>query len=101
MSCFIEALAEQSNCRAPQPEPSTGSSSSSAFFGSGNTLGSDEVPSRVIPDPTAPARGSGDDEEVAIREITFWKDGFTIHDRPLLRYDVPESASILKSIETG
>jgi UBX domain-containing protein 1 len=39
----------------PEPEPdSTGTHRSSAFSGGGYTLGSDELESTYIPDPSAP-----------------------------------------------
>jgi UBX domain-containing protein 1 len=41
------------------------------------------------------------DEEVAIREITFWRDGFSIADGPLLKYDDPANQAILDAINSG
>ena len=63
-------------------------------------MGSDEVPSQFIPDPDAEDLQDGS-EEAAIRNITFWKDGFCIEDGPLLRYDIPENAKLLDEINTG
>ncbi|KZT33119.1 SEP-domain-containing protein [Sistotremastrum suecicum HHB10207 ss-3] len=73
------------------------------FTGGGNTLGSDEVPSSFVPDPNAPVEdGEGEEsEETAIRNITFWRDGFSVEDGPLLRYEVPENAQLLGEINTG
>ncbi|PVF97461.1 SEP-domain-containing protein [Serendipita vermifera] len=71
---------------------------SGPFRGAGNTLGSDEKESEVIPDPNA---ASSDAEETAIRNITFWRTGFTIENGPLLLYDNPESAELLQSIQQG
>jgi len=42
-----------------------------------------------------------DDQEVATRHITFWRDGFSVEDGPLLRYDDPTNSSILEEINTG
>ncbi|KAF8752803.1 SEP protein [Rhizoctonia solani] len=42
-----------------------------------------------------------DDDEVAIREITFWRDGFSIADGPLLKYDDPANQAILSAINSG
>jgi UBX domain-containing protein 1 len=89
--------------QAPQPEPESGAGASHGrFAGSANRLGSDDVESQHIPDPIAPTetRGGGE-QELAIREITFWRDGFTIHNGPLMRYDVPENAAILEAINSG
>ncbi|KAG9044809.1 hypothetical protein FS837_007520 [Tulasnella sp. UAMH 9824] len=86
----------------PPPEPTGGQTNSRAFFGGGNVLGSDELPSQYVPDPTtSPAEGAGDQMETAIREITFWRTGFTIQDGPLMQYDDPNNAEILRSINSG
>ncbi|KZW03206.1 SEP-domain-containing protein [Exidia glandulosa HHB12029] len=77
-------------------EPSRGTS----FFGGGHTLGSDEVESQFIPDPDAPAADE-QEEETAIRQITFWRDGFSVEDGPLMRYDDPQHARLLNDINTG
>ena len=79
--------------------------SSSAFMGSGNMLGGDEVPSQLIPDPRIQPRSQSqdddDDEEPAIRDITFWRTGFTIQNGPLMRYDDPQNSEILDGIDSG
>ncbi|GJN94362.1 hypothetical protein Rhopal_007436-T1 [Rhodotorula paludigena] len=81
--------------QAPQPR--------SAFFGGGaHTLGSDEVASTFIPDPSKAAEGEEDEEEeeeVAIRNLTFWQDGFSIEDGDLMRYD--EHRELLAAIQSG
>ena len=41
------------------------------------------------------------ESEPAIRQITFWRDGFSIEDGELLRYDNPENENILTQINTG
>ncbi|KAF8594705.1 SEP-domain-containing protein [Ceratobasidium sp. AG-I] len=75
-------------------------SSSHVFSGGGHTLGSDEIESSFIPDPNAPPPDA-DEEEVAVREITFWRDGFSIADGPLLKYDDPANQAILDAINSG
>ncbi|KAG8962975.1 hypothetical protein FRC00_008247 [Tulasnella sp. 408] len=86
----------------PPPEPTGGQTDSRSFFGGGNVLGSDELPSQYVPDPTtSSAEGAGDQMETAIREITFWRTGFTIQDGPLMQYDDPANAEILRSINSG
>ncbi|KAF8674578.1 SEP protein [Rhizoctonia solani] len=81
---------------APSEEPR-----SSIFSGGGHTLGSDEIESTYIPDPNAQTARPEDDDEVAIREITFWRDGFSIADGPLLKYDDPANQAILSAINSG
>lgn len=52
----------------------------------------------------AGAAGGDDDEgeeEVAIRNITFWQDGFSIADGPLMRYDDPQHAETLRLINSN
>ncbi|KAJ7186541.1 hypothetical protein C8R46DRAFT_980802, partial [Mycena filopes] len=79
---------------------SGGGAGSIAFTGGGHTLGSDEIASTYIPDPTAP---TGADAALIpqIRHLTFWRSGFSIEDGSLMRYDDPESAAILRAIEGG
>ncbi|KAJ7668904.1 hypothetical protein B0H17DRAFT_1335872 [Mycena rosella] len=67
-----------------------------AFSGSGHTLGSDDVPSAFVPDPTVPADPA---LTPATHWLTFWHDGFTIEDGPLMRYD--EHGEILAVINEG
>ncbi|UZJ55949.1 hypothetical protein CBS101457_005269 [Exobasidium rhododendri] len=40
-----------------------------------------------------------DEGEVAVRNITFWQDGFSIADGPLCRYDDPQHAETLAMIK--
>ncbi|CBY01556.1 similar to Cdc48-dependent protein degradation adaptor protein (Shp1) [Plenodomus lingam JN3] len=70
----------------------------SHFRGAGTTLGGDDAPSRTIPDPTAnipapPPR--------AHRELHLWRDGFSVDDGALFRYDDPANARTLEMINTG
>jgi UBX domain-containing protein 1 len=70
------------------------------FAGGGHTLGSDEVPSEFIADPSLESPTDAQ-EETAIRNIIFWREGFSVEDGPLLRYDVPENSKLLNEINTG
>ncbi|KAJ9106332.1 hypothetical protein QFC21_001478 [Naganishia friedmannii] len=131
----------------------SGGSSKSVFSGAGMTLGSDEVPSVAVPDPSRaqhaspqpgragagmsgllaqmfgggaggggmgmpgggnmpgaggmPGFGQGeeeeeeDDDEPQVRHLTFWKDGFSIEDGPLMKYDDPANKEILAAIKAG
>jgi UBX domain-containing protein 1 len=40
-------------------------------------------------------------EETAIRHLTFWRDGFSVEDGELRRYDDPAQAQILSEINSG
>ncbi|KZT30153.1 SEP-domain-containing protein [Neolentinus lepideus HHB14362 ss-1] len=78
-----------------------GPSRPSHFTGGGHTLGSDEVESTYIPDPDAPAPDAGETGETAIRHLTLWRDGFSVEDGELRRYDNPEEARLLAQVEAG
>ncbi|KAG6420416.1 hypothetical protein SASPL_116943 [Salvia splendens] len=65
------------------------SSSSRSFAGTGRLL-SGEV-SSATPEPSLP-------QTVVTHNITFWRNGFTIDDGPLRRFDDPANASFLESI---
>jgi hypothetical protein len=40
-------------------------------------------------------------EETAIRHLTFWREGFSVEDGELRRYDDPAQAQILSQINGG
>ncbi|RDX50668.1 SEP-domain-containing protein [Lentinus brumalis] len=87
----------------PHAHPGSGSGSSTprgrTFIGGGHTLGSDEVDSTFIPDANAEVARS--DEETAIRHLTFWRDGFSVEDGELMRYDDPANEQVLAEINSG
>lgn len=39
--------------------------------------------------------------EPIIRHLTFWREGFTVEDGELMRYDDPNNESILAEIHAG
>jgi UBX domain-containing protein 1 len=63
------------------------------------TLGGDDAPSRTIPDPHASVHQQP--TERAHRELHLWRDGFSVDDGPLYRYDDPANARTLEMINTG
>jgi UBX domain-containing protein 1 len=71
------------------------------FRGAGTTLGGDDAPSRTIPDPNATAAGAAAPQERAHRELHLWRDGFSVDDGDLFRYDDPANARTLEMINTG
>ncbi|KAF1834083.1 SEP-domain-containing protein [Decorospora gaudefroyi] len=96
----INNILKRARQNAPRPggdgddEPAA----SSHFRGAGTTLGGDDTPSRTIPDATAnipapPPR--------AHRELHLWRDGFSVDDGDLFRYDDPANARTLEMINTG
>lgn len=78
------------------------------FRGEGFTLGGDNVPSQRVGGPSQAsggAAGSGydlnDEESRVVRRLTFWRDGFSIEDGPLYRYDDPANMAYLQAIHSG
>ncbi|KAI6127014.1 ubiquitin-related domain-containing protein [Pisolithus sp. B1] len=72
---ILRRAAETSAARTSHPDH--GDSPSLVFRGGGHTLGSDEVESTYIPDPDVPDEA---EVEVAQRNITFWRNGFSVED---------------------
>ncbi|KAI0883040.1 SEP-domain-containing protein [Annulohypoxylon maeteangense] len=95
----------KSNSQRPDATTAVGPSSSSFFRGSGQTLGGEGTPSRTIPDPSghpAPsslARPQGG--EVQERTLHLWRDGFSIDDGDLRRFDDPQNTEALRMIQEG
>ncbi|KAG2135653.1 hypothetical protein BD769DRAFT_1627081 [Suillus cothurnatus] len=67
------------------------------FSGGGHTLGSDEVESSYVPDPTA----EDGEDDLVVRNLHLWRDGFSLEDGPLMRYDDPGNQELLRSIQQG
>ncbi|KAI1452862.1 SEP-domain-containing protein [Annulohypoxylon moriforme] len=93
------------NAQRPEASSPAGPSSSNAFRGSGQTLGGEGTPSRTIPDPLAPAapgaRARPQGGEVQERTLHLWRDGFSIDDGELRRFDDPENTDALRMIQQG
>ncbi|KAF3940735.1 hypothetical protein ABW19_dt0204887 [Dactylella cylindrospora] len=70
----------------------------SHFTGRGQTLGSDDTPSQVIADPT---ENIPKPPPKVTRNLYFWRNGFSIEDGPLMRYDDPANQETLRGIEAG
>lgn len=79
---------------------------SGPFSGGGHTLGSDDVPSTYVPDPNDPNASANpnviDPNAPPVRRhLTFWRDGFTVEDGPLMQYDNAEHAELLSALHSG
>ncbi|KAN0065743.1 protein phosphatase regulator [Thecaphora frezii] len=88
---------------------------SNAFTGRGRTINdsgaaeetASSVPAMSMPGSFGAGHGEDEDEddddegEVALRHLTFWQEGFSIEDGPLMRYDDPTHAPVLNSINAG
>ncbi|SPO23793.1 related to SHP1 - potential regulatory subunit for Glc7p [Ustilago trichophora] len=100
----------------PKSSGKPSASSSFAFAGRGRTINdssdaesssnTSSMPGSFNNRPGASADNDedeeeGDDGEVAIRNLTFWEDGFSIEDGDLMRYDDPAHAQTLAAINSG
>jgi UBX domain-containing protein 1 len=96
MPCTL-LTASRNAARPGGGEPSS-SAPQSRFRGSGMTLGGDDTPSQVIPDPTPRTLDPGPTQT---RILHLWEDGFSIEDGPLRRFDDPQNAADLQMIRQG
>nr|CAG8461832.1 1195_t:CDS:2 [Entrophospora candida] len=88
-----------SRAHTEEPEVAASSSTSSQVFtGPGYKLGSDEEPSTIIPGTSS---DNNTEEEEPVRHLTFWRNGFSVEDGPLMAYDDPENQEFLKAIRSG
>ncbi|RVD81779.1 uncharacterized protein DFL_009628 [Arthrobotrys flagrans] len=91
----------QEGSRARQQQQDDGDEDegpASRFTGRGVTLGSDDAPSQVVEDPIAEILKP---PPKVTRNLYFWRDGFSVEDGPLLRYDDPAHQETLRGIEAG
>ncbi|KAI1421938.1 hypothetical protein F5Y12DRAFT_765457 [Xylaria sp. FL1777] len=101
---IINDLLSKAKNNARRPEASTPAepSSSSSFRGSGQTLGGEGAESRVIPDPRgSSSRARPPNVETQERVLHLWRDGFSINDGELHRFDDPANAEALRMIQSG
>ncbi|KAI9331578.1 SEP-domain-containing protein [Obelidium mucronatum] len=75
-----------------------------AFTGSGYRLGAENEPApppvatAAVPQPPAEQEP---ELELVTRHLTFWADGFTVENGPLMRYSDPGNQEILQAINSG
>lgn len=78
-----------------RPSAQAPSSRGTKFTGTGFKLGDGSEPSETVAgERVAPAAK-------VLREITFWRQGFTVGDGPLHRYDDPANESVLQELNHG
>ncbi|KAI9676376.1 MAG: hypothetical protein M1817_000533 [Caeruleum heppii] len=94
----VKDILKKAKKRVPRPGGDEATDEPPRFRGAGQTLGGDDTPSQVIPDPNASAEKP---KETVTRTLHFWKDGFSIEDGHLYRFDDPANAAILRLIRTG
>lgn len=94
---LIQLLTVRSNAPRSGGEPAA-APSASRFRGAGMTLGGDDAPSQVIPDPRPRAEQP---LETQTRILHLWNDGFSIEDGDLCRFDDAQNAADLAMIRQG
>ncbi|OBZ89909.1 NSFL1 cofactor p47 [Choanephora cucurbitarum] len=86
--------------QSPEEAPKK-SQKKSAYAGVGYRLGSEDEPSTRV----QPAVDSDDEEEEELesvtRNLTFWRNGFSVDDGPLYAYADPANQEMLNSINDG
>ncbi|TFY78376.1 hypothetical protein EWM64_g5639 [Hericium alpestre] len=97
---IVQDLLRRAAMAGPPPGAAATAAGSSFFSGGGHTLGSDDMESTFIPDPNAPTPREAE-QETAIRHLTFWRDGFSVEEGELMRYDDPAHSQILNEINSG
>nr|KAJ3422973.1 hypothetical protein HK105_005098 [Polyrhizophydium stewartii] len=87
----------------PDDEDSGKAKKPSYFGGSGYRLGSEDDAGAGPSQPVVSAPQPTEDPSTqrVDRQLTFWRDGFSIDDGPLLRYDDPANQEFLKAINSG
>lgn len=103
---LVDELIEKAQKEAGEPdwrenEEKQDSKKKKVFKGTGFSLGSveNEVQSRSIVDPEA--QHDFKKPEKVTRTITFWKEGFSVDDGELYKYDDPQNQTYLKQLNMG
>lgn len=109
---LVDDLIEKAQKEADQPDwrqnnklddnEDTNIKKKKAFKGTGHSLGSIEnsVDSKTVLGENLSSDNSGRGEKVT-RTITFWKEGFSIDDGELYKYDDPKNQDYLKQLNMG
>ncbi|GMM34562.1 protein phosphatase regulator [Saccharomycopsis crataegensis] len=97
---LVQQLLNQAarSANLPDTRPGAGQepSTSGSFAGSGYRLGTENATSEVIP-----GQQPSQSLEKVTRTCTFWKDGFSIDDGPLYRFDDPKNKSYMEQMRQG
>jgi len=99
ISEILKKAAEGGHGPVEEPEV-TASTQHSSFMGTGYRLGSEEEPTVVV-NQTASTSASTEPLTPIVRHLTFWRNGFSIEDGPLMAYDDPSNEEFLRAINSG
>jgi UBX domain-containing protein 1 len=97
---IVDRIFNQAMNDTAQPPPAQPPPRQNLFSGSGYRLGSDDVPSTIIP-PTQSQIPNHLIPPKVTRRMTFWRNGFTVDDGTLFLYDDPANRELLSSISRG
>ncbi|CAN8095875.1 unnamed protein product [Discula destructiva] len=98
---LAKAKANAKRASSASENDSPGPSAPSNFRGSGTTVGGEGTESRSIPARTPAGMGTREELPIVARTLHLWRDGFSIEDGPLRRYDDAEHAHDLQMIRSG
>lgn len=98
---LVESIFEKARQQMEEPDDRPSASAeqpSTHFSGTGFKLGDSEQPLEQIRDPLEHLKKR---PTKVSREIVFWRQGFTVGDGPLNRYDDPANQSVLEELRNG
>ncbi|KAG6207876.1 hypothetical protein E4U50_003577 [Claviceps purpurea] len=98
---IINDILAKAKANSSRPEPTAQRADApgpSRFHGTGVTLGGEGVESRPIPGPAGASTAGGSPQE---RLLHIWRDGFSIGDGELRRFDDPANQADLQMIRSG
>lgn len=93
-----EILSQAAKASHRPPRADAQATERSAFSGKGYSIDGATVDESH---ETAGVEDDASDEEPAVRHLTFWADGFSIGDGPLMRYEDPGNQEMLEAIHAG
>ncbi|KAJ3044200.1 hypothetical protein HDV00_002878 [Rhizophlyctis rosea] len=98
---LIKDIIQKAANAGPAPEEFQKSKKPAAFQGSGYRLGSEEDQQAGPSVPATQPSSAPKPVQAVERHLTFWRNGFSIEDGPLLDYNAPENQEFLRSINSG
>ncbi|KAJ7617644.1 hypothetical protein DFH06DRAFT_1483474 [Mycena polygramma] len=96
---LLRRAEEEGAAAPPIGSGRAGGGGGAVWGGGGHVLGGEGRASAFV--PAAGGEGEDDPADLAIRRLTFWRQGFTVEDGPLMRYDDPQHADVLAAIHSG
>ncbi len=102
---LVKGILEQAAKGSHEPHDEPAAPKVSYFTGKGQRLGAASSDSQSEPEPVSSSSSTNPSlpaaPETATRLLTFWADGFSVEDGPLLKYDDPQNQEFLNAIKSG